>query len=89
MTPAEILAGVESIVRSGFAALAVTVIVAVWQTRELSQSRKREDDCARNLRAARVGIARLYGIVKARLGEHDPMPSLDELMADRRTPETH
>lgn len=84
MSAAEVLTVAESIVRSGFAALFLTIIVAAWQTGELRRSRAREERCAQNLTRVRVGIARLYGIVKNRLGESEALPSLEELLSERR-----
>lgn len=78
---------ISKAVAEGWATLAVVGIAAVYQTRELRACRLRDDECTRNLGRVRVGIARLYSITKARLGEADPIPPLDELMSERRGPQ--
>lgn len=86
MTIAEAIAAAEAIARSGFAALIITICVAIWQTRELRACRARDAACGVRLHALSVGLARLHATVRERLGEHDPIPSLDELMNERRHP---
>lgn len=79
---------IEKAVASGAAALAVVILVAVYQTRELRACRRRDEACADNLHRTRVAIARMHSVLKARLGEPDPLPGLDELLNDRRNPQT-
>lgn len=81
----ELLAYLDAAVRGGFAALAVTAWIA-WSTRrELRECQRRERVLGANLTKSRVAVARLYGLVKRRMGELDPIPDLAELLTDRRT----
>lgn len=88
MTIAELIAAAEAIARSGFAALMLTILVAVWQTVELRRCRARDAACGERLTTLSVALARVYGVMRERLGQHEEIPTLAELMADRRDPST-
>lgn len=78
----------ELLAKSGFAALIITIGVALWQTRELRACRERDARCAHDLSRVRVAISRLHTIVQAQAGKHDPIPSLAELLSERRDAQT-
>lgn len=75
---------VSRAVAEGWAALGIMCIVAYDARQELKISRSAEDRCEQNLRRCRVAVARLYWIIKAKSGESDPLPPLDDLMSERR-----
>ena len=74
-------------VSEGWAALGIMCLVAYDLRSELAACREHNASCNRALLKVRVGLARLYSIIKTKSGEADPLPTFDDLMGERRSHE--
>lgn len=84
MTLVDLWPMLEAAAKSGLLGLALTLAALLYQTRRLDRTTASHAACEDDLARVRVGVARLYTIVRQLRGESDPLPPLDELMTDRR-----
>lgn len=85
MDPAHLIGWISAALEDGVLSLVLVILALGYQTVQVRACVRRDALCSRELVRMRLAVVRLRTLISERLGEHpEPIPSIDELMSDRR-----